>query len=171
MDGPADMAKESEEVRTGKMTVEEVLKTAPFVLYSGIIKNTVDAITSDGVKHMFYLLADSIGEEAAANIMSTMSVIMVYYAQTLIPFYDDLLKDEINNQLNPMINQINRNSADITAFNSVVQVLRKNTGEMEKAMLLHGWLKPVEHKEPATETIQVQPQTEKTEEQLIEQPE
>ena len=135
-DSVRQIAAESPDVKAGRISVEDELKEPGYVLYTQIAKCTASIFSNQMVADTLKHLGSKIGEEAAADIMNLLAVCMTQASHQAIVFYDDLLKVELKQHMDRIIEQTNKNSATLQANNSVLQVYRKAINAINQKLML-----------------------------------
>lgn len=130
------MAEQSPDVKEGRISVEDELKEPAYVLYDQITKCTANIFRQPGIAGTFKHLSTIIGEEATADVMNIVAVCMTHSAHQAVLFYDDLLKDELKKQLDRIIEQTNKNGADLVAHGSAIKVFRKAINDINEKLLI-----------------------------------
>lgn len=127
-------AENSEDVKNGICTANDEVNEPGNVLFNQIVENTVKILGDPEVKKAFVTIAKGIGSETTKALLDIISITMSYSAFQAITFYDDLLKRELTKQFDNVGNHINISKADIEAHKSVLQMFKKQIGDINNKL-------------------------------------
>lgn len=133
----AELAKQSPDVKAGKCTVEDELNEPTVRLFDGITKSVVSVFEDKGIAATLKSMTAYIPEDAVALLMNLLAVCSIQCSYRALVVYDDLLKEELKKTLDPIIERLNSNTADVTAYASAIRVFKKSIGDLETKMKLY----------------------------------
>ena len=136
-------AAESEDVKEGKVTVEDELNEPGAVLYNQIADAIIQIFSSELVSQkitsMINLIPD-LDKDTRLKIMKEVtelfSTITVNASYQAVVFYDELLKVELQNQLNHMVDGINITRSELEGYKMAMESFRKQLDDIKKKMKL-----------------------------------
>lgn len=119
----ANKYEESDTIGFGDLLLDGILKSATEIVDNDIYKNKINEIVKSNVfspKQISYLYA-----------IINMMVTQITYTSLLL--YDDLLKSEIQKQLDHVSKHMNLAKSDIEALKAVVQIHSKDLSSIKKS--------------------------------------
>ncbi len=134
-------AEESEDVKNGECKLEEKLKEPGCILYDriadSIIRILSDEIILNHIQNIINMFP-FIPKEEKMNIMKSFielfTVIITNSSFNAIICYDELLKDELKQQFDHMVEGINLTRADVEGQHMAIDVLRKKIDEISSKL-------------------------------------
>jgi len=127
-----EIAEQSEDVKSGKITVEDELKEPMYVLYGNILKSTTDILRTEETKKLFDKLIGKFGEDTTADLMEFFAAAITQASYNSVVFYDGLLKQELTREFGKFGDPLNQCIADVKAHSGVLSVFRKRIEALEK---------------------------------------
>lgn len=114
------------------------------VLFKGISDAMLSITKQDMFKNAFEQLVSSGVLKSEDDIDALVSIISPTIIGTIfssLVLYDNLLKDEINTQLDHLVEHINLSKSDIEAIKAVVQIHSKQLAEIQDRSTIDGFKK------------------------------
>lgn len=145
--GLEKVAQESPDVKEGKTRVEEEMKEPGYILYNGIaetvkrIMNSEEFINTIKESGIVYVPDPHIKEVILHNfktMLAAMTFVVTQACYQSIEFYDELLKEEIDKNLQSICDGMNILKANDDGMYAVIQALQRKVGMLEKEI---GYLK------------------------------
>lgn len=124
----------SEDVKSGKVTVEDEQKEPSHVLYNGIIDSTINVLKAPATVNALTSMSKGMELSAVGDMLGFIALAISTAAYNSITLYDGLIKDEISKQLQMFVDKINECTAEIMAHKSVLEVHSKRLTEIEKRL-------------------------------------
>lgn len=129
-----DTVEEREDVKNGSVSKEEILKSKAFMLFSAILNTSESTFAKDDVQQLMVTIGESIGEKASQSLVQLLIVLISTIVYDAISFYDEQLKQEINTNFQPLIDNMNINHAEIMGQEEALKIFRKKLDIMESLL-------------------------------------
>ena len=121
----------SDDVKDGISTVEEEQQEPEFVLFDAIAESSINTLQMDAVVESMNKIADKLGDDLTSELCTIMAVLMSNSAFNAIMFYDDLLREQINEKFKEYDSIINDISAVTNGMNGAMEVFKKRIGDIQ----------------------------------------
>lgn len=126
-----NIAKESDDVKSGKCTLEEELNEPAYVLFNQISESSVKILENEAINQAVIELSKQIGEDASIHLAELITIAMTNAAYYAVLSYDNLLKKELTKQFENVSHHINLSKSDIEGHAAVLTVFRKRLSDIE----------------------------------------
>lgn len=127
-----EAAGKTEDVKDGTSTKEEEKQEPAYVLFSAIAETSINILQMPAVIETFDAVSAKIGDELTKKLIEAITLIMTNSAYQAVSFYDGMLKDELNKELDNISNSINMVAADVNAHTGVLEVFKARLDKFEK---------------------------------------
>lgn len=123
--------KNSQPVKDGKITAEEVQENPAYTLYNDITETTISILNDEKVRERFNIIASAIGGASTQALIELISIVMTHSAYQAIVNYDKNLWEIIGKQFEVFGNQQNMLKSSIDAHESVLRVFKEKINKLE----------------------------------------
>lgn len=123
---------EKEKIRKDLEENENAEKTIVDLLLEGIINNIERIVEIDNIKDPIMKLTATMDHEQVKQIISLIQSFSVFMVYNSILLYDDLLKDEIQKQLDHIGKHINLSKSDIEALKAAIKIHTKDLSRINE---------------------------------------
>lgn len=123
---------EKEKIRKDLEENENAEKTIADLLLEGIINNIERIVEIDNIKDPIMKLTATMDHEQVKQIISLIQSFSVFMVYNSILLYDDLLKDEIQKQLDHIGKHINLSKSDIEALKAAIKIHTKDLSRINE---------------------------------------
>lgn len=126
-----NIAKQSDDVKSGKCTLEEELKEPGYVLFRQISESSIKILENTAINQAVEELSEHIGKDATVHLAELITIAMTNAAYYAVLSYDDILKEELSKQFENISHHINLSKSDIEGHAAVLSVFRKRISDIE----------------------------------------
>lgn len=130
--GAKKVAENSEDVKSGKCTVEDEMAEPAFRLYDQIANANIEILQNPEMVKAFNNIAECTSDELASNLAVVVAVAMTQASHQAILFYDELLKHEIDTALDYVYEGLNNMAADNEGLHKAFTAMKNKIDELTK---------------------------------------